>query len=266
MPFTTIGFAETASLSSLTAIQALSDQHVRINDDDVVVPELDQVLAAFAISANIENAALASPSLRRMFYPRLSKLCVAANLPDNQAVDEGGAATYTIYGEDYINDFRDTPIPLVQSEKLNFQIDNGGNSEQMFAVVFLGDGTPVKETGPMFTIKATNTDSLTANVWTNGALTFAEDLPAGRYAVVGMAYKSATAIAARLVFIGGKWRPGCIAKSDYNRYEPAMFRLGQMGVFGEFEFDQPPTVDFLANAADSSQEIWLDLIQVREGR
>ncbi len=35
---------------------------------------------------------------------------------------------------------------------------------------------------------------------------------------------------------------------------------------GEFEFDQPPTLDIMTKAASGTIQVWLDLIQIRAGR
>jgi hypothetical protein len=44
-----------------------------------------------------------------------------------------------------------------------------------------------------------------------------------------------------------------------------MFRNGTFGIFGEFEDTDQPTVDFLSVSADTAQEVYFDLIQVRDG-
>ena len=154
---------------------------------------------------------------------------------------------------------------LERGEKLNVEVKNGGTAHT-YALIWLADGaiTPVK--GSIFTVKATGSTTLTANAWTPVPITFDQDLPAGRYAVVGFRAKSANIIGARLIFVGGTWRPGVIGVRSYNVDYDNVFRYGNFGVFGEFEFDQPPQVEVLADTADTSEEFWFDLIQVRAGR
>jgi len=264
--FTLVGYSESVALATLQPIAALADQHVTVSGDDLTVPELNHVIGVLAFSANLRQAQLVSPSLRRMWLYDLFPLLQQAALPSEQAVNEGGTATYDIPQGVGFNDLHDVPLELDVAEKLNFYCDNNNNLERTTGLVWLADGVQAPRKGAVFTIKATSSTTLTAYEWTNGTLSFTQTLPAGRYAVVGMAYKSDNAIAARLVFVGGTWRPGCIGQASYEARRPSLFRYGNLGVWGEFEFDQPPTVDFLAAAADTSEEVWLDLIQVRAGR
>jgi hypothetical protein len=41
-----------------------------------------------------------------------------------------------------------------------------------------------------------------------------------------------------------------------------MFRYGGLGILGEFEDIEPPTIDGLSVSADATQEFFLDLIQL----
>jgi hypothetical protein len=128
--------------------------------------------------------------------------------------------------------------------------------------VWLCDAALAQVTGEIFTVKASTSVTLSANQWTNAAITFAQTLPRGRYQVVGMRAKSTGLVAARLVFPGYAWRPGCLGSAAYNNVERPEFRQGRMGVWGEFDHNVPPTVDFLSISADSNPEVWLDLIKI----
>jgi hypothetical protein len=108
----------------------------------------------------------------------------------------------------------------------------------------------------------TTSVTLSAYAWTNAALTFSQTLPMGRYQVVGMRARSTGLIAARLVFVGFSWRPGCVGHDAVSDIDNDVFRQGRLGVWGEFEHDTPPTVDFLSVSADSNPTVWLDLIKV----
>lgn len=266
MVFTTVAYSESQAASGLTLYAAVPDEHVTVSGDDITVPTLSQVIAVQCFSANLQAARLVSPSLRRVWNYDIFPFLPSGNLLTEQAVNEGGTATYNIEAGQGFCDMHTSPLPLVVSEKLNLKMDNGGNAEQGYGIVWLADGPPTPERGEIFTIKATASTTLTANAWTNASLTMEQNLPAGRYRVVGMAAKSAGLVAARLVFVGGTWRPGCLGKIAYNDKRPRLFRYGNLGAWGEFEFDQPPSVDFLSASADTSEEVWLDLIQVRAGR
>jgi hypothetical protein len=68
-------------------------------------------------------------------------------------------------------------------------------------------------------------------------------------------------VAARLVFPGGRWRPGVPAVNGIGDADFEPLRHGMSGVLGSFDSNQPPTLDALG-VTDSAQTIFLDLIKV----
>lgn len=266
MPFTTVAFIETTQNNGLAPVAPAADQHLTISGDDVTIPEFNYLLAALAWSANANNAQIRSPKLRELYHVDLADFIKDATLPTNQAVDEGGAATFEITQGLQYNDYTKDPIFLEISEKLNLYVDNANNNEATYGIVFLSDGElePVK--GEIRTIRATGSTTVTAGAWSNCPLTFSQDLPAGRYGIVGMRAMTATPVAARAVIPGVWHRPGCIPSVLPSDPRPKIFRNGNLGVWAEFEFDSPPSVDMLCVAGDTAQEIFFDLIQLRKGR
>lgn len=247
--FTLVGYTESQDSASLVNVAALVDPHVRVVGDDIVVPSgLNYVGGVYAIGAAITRAQLVSPSIRRRYPLEITPIEIAAEPAD--------PVKY--------NPFFQSPIQLDEDESLNFQAAEGGaGAQQSSGLVWLCDGATSPITGSeMFTIRATNASTLTAYAWTNGALTFNDTLPAGEYAVVGMRASSAGLIAARLVFSQFPWRPGCIASDTLGEQGSPVFRYGNIGVWGQFSHNTPPTVDFLSLSADTSQTVDLDLVLV----
>jgi hypothetical protein len=256
--FTLTGFLEDIDPGAAwTQLAALADQHIKVVGDDLYVPnDLPNIAAAaFGIDTTTEAfVRIVSPSLRarsNIYFEPTNGQSGAAQEPNSPQI---------------ATDLRSSPIPLVPGEQLNCETNsNPGAAQDQWGLLWLSDGPLVPVEGDIFTVPATNTTTLTANAWTNGALTFSSDLPRGRYAVVGMRARSAGLVAARLVFIGGRWRPGVLGTDTVGDIEAPMFRLGGMGEFGQFEDDEAPSVDFLSISADSAQDVILDLIQVRAG-
>jgi hypothetical protein len=247
MAFTLVGYTESQDSASLTNVAALADPHVRVVGDDIVVPSgLNYVGGVYAIGADITRAQLVSPSIRRRYPFEVTPIEIAAEPAD--------PVKY--------NPFFFSPIALDEDEALNFQAaENNASAGRCSGLVWLCDGATTPMTGSeMFTIRATNSSTLTAYAWTNAALTFGDTLPAGEYAVVGMRASSAGLIAARLVFSQYPWRPGCIASDTLGEQSAPIFRFGALGVWGEFSHNTPPTVDFLSLSADTSQTVDLDLV------
>ena len=249
MAWTLVCFTESQDSSSLVNVAAAADPHVRVSGDDIVVPNsLNFVFGVYAIGTAITRAQLVSPSIRRRYPHEVTPIEIASEPADPVK---------------YLP-FPQSPIQLDPDESLNFQAaENGAGAQRSSGFVWLSDGPINPVAGSeVFTIRATNTSTLTAYAWTNGALTFNDTLPAGDYAVVGMRASSTGLIAARLVFSQYPWRPGCIASDTLGELGHSAFRQGALGEWGTFSHNTPPTVDFLSDSADTSQTVDLDLVMI----
>lgn len=256
MPFTLVGFAEDIDAAGADVnITALADQHITTSGDDLTVPSLDHIVAVAAgvASGGTSKARIDAPSLLRVTRVYVS--------PVNGFADANAAVEIV----PAVADYRRNPLKLIPSEIMQAVINsNSGAAVLQWILVWLADGPLVPVQGEMFTVRFTGTQTLTVDVWTNGTITPDDRLPAGRYAVVGMRAVGASVVAARLVFPGGNgWRPGVLGALLDDGHDWPGFRFGGMGVFGEFEHNQIPTVDYLAGTADTAQDVFLDLIKVR---
>ncbi|MBA7575757.1 hypothetical protein ES708_17593 [subsurface metagenome] len=152
------------------------------------------------------------------------------------------------------------------AEALNaFCINTAAAAEYVF--VWLMDTLEALPSGEIVTIEATTTVTGVVGSWVNGAIGFSQTLPAGRYAIVGMRLEHNRAVAGRLVFADSSPRPGCMARPNYHAQDLVETRYGNLGNWGEFEHDAPPTIDILANDTTETEYIVaFDIIQVRAGR
>lgn len=255
--FTTVAFYEnTDQAAAYVALNAVADQHVRVVGDDVQVPTLNNVIAVAGgvDTTTAQRARLVSPSLRERASFQVTPL-------NGQA-----AAAQEPNSPQAVQDLRFSPIPLVVGEQLNFEaFANPAAAQDQWGIVWLADGPITPVTGFIFCVRATSATAAVAGAWTNVALTFDEDIPRGRYQVVGLRGQSTGMVACRCVFVGGGPRPGVLGTDAQGDITPPYFRYGGLGVFGEFEDTEPPTIDVLAVSADATQEYWFDLIQLRKG-
>jgi hypothetical protein len=247
MPFTLVAWNENFSAAAtLDALTAVADPHVRVSGDDVWIPEALPMLAGYKVlGSTVTQARIESPTLRTLTPIDVSPLDTAT----------------TNTGANLARILASNPKTVGGGEALNVKVTVSA-AGRAIALALLCDAPLAPITGEVFTVRATSSTTLTANAWTNGALTFAQSLPRGRYAVVGMRAISAGLIAARLVFPGYAWRPGCIGYTAENKTEDDVFRGGKLGSWGEFDHDVPPTVDFLSISADTSEVVYLDLIKI----
>lgn len=251
MGFHLAGYSQSQdSAGVLVAVNALVDQFLRTSGKDIVVPKTySQLIGAYAGGATITLAQLQSPSLRRMAFYDVRPLDVNAAPPTNPSW------LNLIYN----------PYPLDPSENLEGWVAEGAAGAELEKIlVWLGDGNYAKPAGQMFTVRATGTTTVTANVWSACTLTFSQTLAAGEYAIVGARFEGATAIAGRFAFPGGGPRPGHLGMASAGLLEPRIsrgFSVETYGEWGRFAHDAPPLVEMLCTAADTAQTIHLDLIK-----
>ncbi|GAI79285.1 unnamed protein product [marine sediment metagenome] len=127
----------------------------------------------------------------------------------------------------------------------------------------LADGpiTPVK--GEIHTIRCTTTLTGVAGAWASGNITFSQDLPVGRYRLVGASIVLPLTYGLfRFIPVGGRWRPGAIMKQSNGSGEPDIFRNGNLGTWLEFDQLTPPRLEVLETEAVNNPVLYLDLIKI----
>lgn len=248
MPQHLVAYSESQDSATLVNIAALADPSVRVNGDDVLVPRgFGNLAGYYFLGPNFTLGQIVSPSIRRTFPIDVEPADVAAEPASPSALIWLG----------------DAPIALDETEAINTLMgEDAAGASRVTALLWFSDGALAPVSGETYTIRATNASTLAANAWTNGALTFTNTLPAGRYAIVGARGQSAGLQAFRFVLIGASHRPGAIGYDADSDLDSPIFRRGGQGVWGEFDHDAPPTVDFLSNSADTAQVVHLDLQRI----
>ena len=255
--FHTAAFYESVDQAGIYANMAVPpDQLLTVVTPNMQVPVLNKVVL---VAAGLENTVaprcrLVTPSLRTKSLFQVAPISVAAAGPVVPADPHA------------VVDLRDTPLELMVGEQLQFAaLANPAAVQIQWCFVWFADGptTPVK--GPIFTVRAVGATALVAGTWVTCPLVFDENLPRGRYQVVGMKALSATCKAARLLIPSQQWRPGVLGNVTIDQREWSGFRYGNMGIFGEFEDVDALNADFMAGAADGAEVVYLDLIQLRAG-
>lgn len=170
---------------------------------------------------------------------------------------------------EFVNIWRGVPDGkyIKKGEELVLKLSgNGvtGTNENWTGVGFFSDGNTTAPVRSDYTIvQATATTTLVANTWTNCVLTFSETLGAGSWQIIGFQGFSANGQAARLVIPQQSWRPGCIMGNTNLGLVPCYdFMEGNLGVLGQFNNSVPPSVEVLANAADTAETFWFKLVQM----
>jgi hypothetical protein len=264
MGFRTIAYYQSANPTAYTAINVVSDSTMtQIDGQHFKVPSQDKLLAAYGYGTILTRYQIQTPSLRSNRVP--------LEIDD---VDQT-ASNPTVTNPPLI-DFSQTPVQLTAGEGLEADIiTTGGTAAANLIALWLGDGKVEPVSGIFLPkVRATSATTLTAGAWTPCVLTFDYQLPAGAYAVVGMRAGSATGVLARLAFPELGPRPGVLCgKFPSTRtavpFSPEApvggFRVPHRSAYvswGSFVSDAPPSVEFLALAADTSEVVELDLVKI----
>ena len=271
MPFDLVGWYESQACAALTAVAAVSDpDNYHTSLDDLFVKKeaawLAGSLCGATTQATLKYYEFRQPSLKvpYRFY-------------------KGGDLNDPLLAEAF-NNLWASPLPLYAGEKLNAYVQNATDELDMI-VAWLASGparlSDLENVRPTHSITGYNDGALTAGSWTDVAITWDQDLPKGRYAVIGMQVSSylAAAVAygvARLKLIGCNWRPGVIvraAEADklgvasispsllYGERWPLMTG-GAKGDQIAFEHDQMPNLEMLCAAANTDHVVELLLQKV----
>jgi hypothetical protein len=248
MAFHLAGYSAAVDQAAIAPIAAIADPSLSVAGNNIQIPDFaPYLMGAYGLGINLTRAQLQSPSLRRVVNPELRPLDVLA-LP----------STYPPF-----IDLMHNPIPLDIAEQMQaFTAEDGAGATRMNVLAWLGDGKVDVITDPIFSVRLTGATTLVAFTWTNGAMVFDQVLPVGDFAIVGAKVTSTTLIAFRFVFQGSTPRPGGIGSATAALVEAKGQRYGGWGIWGYFHSTTPPTIDYLASAADAAEVITLDLIKV----
>lgn len=274
--FRVVAFHEVATAADadttlvLQNLAGLADQHVTVTGDNIQVPpETPNLMAVYAQGGSLTAAETAILNQVRLEAPSLQPYLDIAALTGLAAT----ADDQVPLSPTPINNYLGKGINLVGGENMQAKTAESvaGDDRAATILVWLGDGNygigNLMAAG-MKTIRGTAAITATAlgNAWGAGAITFEQALPAGTYAVVGMKAFSATLIAARLIFPNQGARPGCIGYATpltgVGAIENPMFRNGNLGVWGTFSHTAPPQLEIMAAAADTTEEVYLDVVKV----
>ena len=205
MPHHLIAYYSTAfNNASLTKLDVQSSDPLLYADATAKTytpPQDLQLVAAYAGGTSLTQARIEAPSLQRVGYPSIVPLESAAS----PSGDDVGLATY-----------RMRPLRLVNGEGVAVLAANGSIGT-VAACLLCSVGTIPVPPGEGFWLRYTDGTTVNAGACTTLSASLDQDLPAGTYAIIGMDHWSATAVAARLIIDGVRYRPGLVAHNAASR-------------------------------------------------
>ncbi len=231
-----------------TTIAGVADSIVPRNAaNNFLVPGGSTIRMAAAGGINATRARINTPSLREVGLPYIA--------PINQTVAVPSPPNLADYG-----DFGPRPR---DADELSVESTHSDIAPQIqFAVAWLTFGRKMIPPGPRYRLRNTATVAGVIGSWASGSMTPDQTLPSGIYAIVGMDAFGTNLIAARLIFPGGGWRPGVLARNAVNNVPARIFTNDELGCFGEFDSVALPTLEIYCEAANAAQEVYLDVVRV----
>lgn len=255
MAHTLIAFSETGSATE-HELNAVPDQTHRVAGTDIYISKFNKLVGLYAYGHAILSAHVISPSLRRV-----TPVYIAP-----QVNDLGG---YGQFCSRSLNWRGQSPLSLTTNEAINALARCTGPGAAMNNVVgvWLAEGALAPVHGEIWTVEANDTDiDPKQNQWVYGELTFATDLPVGRYQIVGAKGWMDNGGLFRFVFPGSIERPGGVLCHEQKLTEDREQRMGGMGVWGEFDSVNPPGVEVLQQlVADATDGVYMDLDIIKIG-
>jgi len=266
LPFDLVAFGEaTPGAADPAAIAAaLLDTHYRVSGDDMFIKKEAAYLLGLGAFVEAQGArvVLSQPSLPQN-YEFLKSALLAAQSPS--------LCWNHLFGR---------PLRLIPNEKFNCSVETIADEDVIVFLLF-GSGkitqAMLDAVNPTHCITGEADTTATAFSWTPVTVTWDQDLPVGRYAVVGMIYSywktaaPAMPSAARLLFYdkrGSNFRPGVVGSyidkdheelQTMDHFPPVDWPLMQDM---SFEHDQMPGIEVCSAEAHTDQNFQLMLQKI----
>lgn len=249
--FHTVAYFESVPVGTgFTDVNAVSDGILNIQNNHIVPFADMDLIAAYAGSANLSRARLNSPKIRQIAPSHLRPFSLALLPPTDPNVMVR------------VNN----PYRLRKQEEIQVEaVHVGAAPENFFSVLWLQENFVQPVRGDVTTLVATSSTAVVAAAWSPVPLGFETIPPQGIYEVIGAEGISATAISARFTFDNQYWRPGALGQAGVGGRSFLQQYNGGLGVWGRFDTVTLPRCEFLCNAADASEIVFLEIVRVGTG-
>lgn len=250
-------FQSTFGLSLAELNQVQDDILTQPNGQRFQVPtDYLSIKGLAALGNGITRAQMKAPSLD----VRREKLEV---LPRVQ-----GSAKFSLGFPEFMVPTKDVDLEATETITM-IQSDGAGVAFSHYGLIWLGPKGPLPPMpeGDVRRVRAVASTTLTAQKWTSVTMTPDADLEPGQYSLVGLIPISATCVAGRVIITGQNYRPGFIGFAGTEAaaadFDPRALKNPLYGYpMGSFAHTNIPQVQFLADAADTSETVFFDVIRI----
>ena len=243
--FHTVAWFKAVSIGATETLTPITDQIIAIKNNRFFPTKNYDLLYAYAGGSSLSRARILTPSLRQVSSPWISPIG-AASEPGN---------------DPNVADYRSNPLGLRGLEEVETEATDSGGPGDVYCVQGWGQGMQPAPAGDVYTMRGTGTTTAVAASWATVSLTWDNQLPVGRYALVGGSFQSTTGVAWRTIFEDQIPRPGGLAVDAATKRTAAMYRKGGLGIWGTFDSNRMPEFEVLCTAADTAQTLLIDFVR-----
>lgn len=200
------------------------------------------------LGANLTAVRLVTPRARQIVPPPMYPITQSLLPPDRP----------------HYFDRRHNPFLLNAVEEVSIQMNIGGTANAYnTAIMFWGTSMDPVPQGDIYSLHGTSTTAAVANAWTQISVTWDQTIPAGTYTVIGTQVQSTNGLAHRLIFRDQNQmlRPGFTSVTSLGNITEPSYYYGGWGKLGTFNTYTYPNVEVLANAADASHDVVMNMIK-----
>ena len=222
----------------------------RVSSTEYLAPHDLMCFGLMAGNDAITRARLVTPSMRTLGLPEIWPVNLSALPAAPLAIDWR------------VND----PVTIKANDTFSVEASNGAATvDTAWAGLMLRRQMYPIPPGPKFSISGTAAQTLVANGFSQGVITFDQTPPVGTYSVIGAACTCNDGWFFRLIFpANSNWRPGAIVSPSVGVFEARQLtRHGLLGEWGQFYSVNLPMVEiFGATAGAETPRVYLDLVQI----
>lgn len=244
----TLAYFKNVAASTLEDLTPIVDQTIQDQNGGFFLDRPLDVIDAAVTDGDIQYAQLKQPSLNCVGYHYIGNL-----------QDQNG-----LFGETkgFFN-YKDYPVRLKALEQIKISAfqDNAG-AQDVYAALHVAEGLTPVPSGRRFTFRGTSTTAAVASTWTELTTTWSEDLPAGRYGVIGGLVVGVDALLFRINAQNCKLRPGGYAVNDTTVKPSRWQRWGGVGQWCDFQNTLMPKIEVLCSSTTATWTVYLDLVEI----
>lgn len=227
------------------ALTPTADGVLAVQGQQAIVPRPMRLVGAWAAGSdlfpNAANAVFTDVRIESPAYAELNPASIRTISPLASGIADNALG---------VTDMACEPLPLRAGDPLSVTATvlegTGSSNLEVHALLWLADGCdPIPDAPSLWVEFEVVTVPSTQGAWSAVSIRFRRPLPGRKFAILGLDYVQAGALAARLALPGSALKPGVPARQTIGERRARLFDSMHLGVLGTFDGFAPPTLEVL---------------------